>query len=38
MLPVRFKIIPADEGFYELFTQAGRNNQKAAELLLRAVR
>jgi uncharacterized protein len=30
---VRFKIIPADEGFYALFSQAGRNNFKAAELL-----
>jgi uncharacterized protein len=33
MLAVRFKFIPSDEGFYELFVQAGRNNNKAAELL-----
>jgi uncharacterized protein len=30
---VRFKIVPADEGFYELFTNAARNNVRAAELV-----
>jgi predicted phosphate transport protein (TIGR00153 family) len=33
MHAVRFKIIPADEGFYDLFIAAGRNNHRAAELL-----
>jgi hypothetical protein len=33
MLPVRFRIIPADEGFYDLFSAAGKNNLRAAELL-----
>jgi predicted phosphate transport protein (TIGR00153 family) len=31
---VRFKVIPADDGFYELFTKAAANNQHAATLLL----
>ncbi len=30
---MRFKVIPADEGFYELFTKAAANNQRAAQLL-----
>ncbi len=30
---MRFKIIPSDEGFYDLFIAAGRNNHRAAELL-----
>jgi hypothetical protein len=30
---VRFRVIPSDEGFYELFVQAARNNHRAAELL-----
>jgi predicted phosphate transport protein (TIGR00153 family) len=30
---VRFKIIPSDESFFDLFVQAGQNNQRAAELL-----
>jgi uncharacterized protein len=30
---VRFKVIPADEGFYELFTKAATNNLHAATLL-----
>ena len=30
---MRFKIIPATEGFFDLFVQAGRNNLRAAELL-----
>jgi predicted phosphate transport protein (TIGR00153 family) len=33
MLAVRFKIIPADEGFYDLFAQAGRNNFRASEIV-----
>jgi uncharacterized protein len=33
LLPVRFKIIPSDEGFHDLFAQAGRNNFRAAEVL-----
>jgi hypothetical protein len=34
MLAVRrFKIIPADEGFYDLFIAAGHNNHRAAEML-----
>jgi len=30
---VRFKIIPSEEGFFELFEQAARNNHRAAEML-----
>ncbi len=30
---MRFKIIPADEGFYDLFSAAAKNNHRAAELL-----
>ena len=30
---MRFKVIPADEGFYELFTKAAANNQHASTLL-----
>jgi hypothetical protein len=30
---VRFRVIPADEGFYDLFVQAARNNHRAAEFL-----
>lgn len=30
---VRFKVIPADESFYDLFVQASRNNHQAAEYL-----
>lgn len=33
MHAVRLKIIPADEGFYDLFTAAGKNNVRSAELL-----
>ena len=33
MLAVRLKIIPADEGFYHLFSAAAKNNVRAAELL-----
>ena len=34
MHAVRLKIIPADEGFYHLFSAAAKNNQRAAELLM----
>lgn len=30
---MRFRLVPRDEGFYELFQRAARNNQKAAELI-----
>jgi predicted phosphate transport protein (TIGR00153 family) len=30
---VRFKVIPTDEGFYELFVRAAQNNLQAAEFL-----
>ena len=30
---MRLKIIPADEGFYDLFSAAAKNNVKASELL-----
>lgn len=33
MRAVRLRIVPRDEGFYELFIRAGRNNQKAAEMI-----
>jgi uncharacterized protein len=33
MHAVRLKIIPADEGFYDLFSAAAKNNVRAAELL-----
>lgn len=33
MLVVRFKIVPADETFYDLFTKSAANNQVAATLL-----
>jgi predicted phosphate transport protein (TIGR00153 family) len=33
MHAVRLKIIPADEGFYELFSAAAKNNVRASELL-----
>jgi uncharacterized protein len=33
MHAVRFKIIPSDEGFHDLFQAAGRNNQRASSLL-----
>jgi uncharacterized protein len=33
MHAVRLKIIPADEGFYDLFSAAAKNNVKASELL-----
>ena len=33
MPAVRLKIIPSDEGFYDLFSAAAKNNLRAAELL-----
>jgi predicted phosphate transport protein (TIGR00153 family) len=33
MQAVRFKIIPADEGFFDLFAAAAKNNHRSAKLL-----
>lgn len=30
---MRFRLVPRDEGFFELFEKAARNNHKAAELI-----
>ena len=33
MRAVRFRLVPRDQGFYDLFTQAARQNHTAAELI-----